>query len=140
MPCVGRKLNVLSFGEGDDDEDTGGDQGGFAAENANLRFRSAHETLGEEGRLLAAEAGVHDEHVAGMRARHARLQVWANWEPFIVVLVWYVHVQCSCADAAHCAPQPHVSQQCVWLPMCEPHAIAVVVVLQPVRRNCVSAG
>ena len=62
---------MLSFG-GDADDDDDNDAAAFAD---GVRFRSAHETLREGGRLEQAEAGVHDEHVAELQARLAQENV-----------------------------------------------------------------
>jgi hypothetical protein len=71
---AGKKLNVLSFG--DEAEDEGGSDAVDAAA-AGMRFRSAHETLGEnnDSRLQSAEAGVHDAHVAELQAHLMQEQV-----------------------------------------------------------------
>ena len=69
-PRAGKKLNVLSFGaEAEEDEEAA------QAFAADVRFRSAHETLTDDARLRHEEAGVHDAHVAELQARLAREQV-----------------------------------------------------------------
>eukprot|EP00892_Ulva_mutabilis_P004873 jgi/Ulvmu1/2758/UM014_0216.1 len=61
----GKRLNVLSFGD-DAQEDQEDER-----DAANVRFRSAHETLQGDSVLEAAAVGVHDDHVAHLQERMA---------------------------------------------------------------------
>jgi hypothetical protein len=68
--CAGQNKNVISFGDDEEsnDEDVLGSK-------ASIQFRSAHEMIKDDRRLESVPEGVHDAHVAELKARLAAEQV-----------------------------------------------------------------